>query len=258
MLLLFLLFTCLLCTILLSSQPEMYCVWHQPQHAHFLSSVSYYTPSLNHLYGLVSVPSLPWRWPLSQFHSTNAFTPHSLSTTTAGIVRVEQKNNTLLEMGFYDDGPYEVGDENRLDPALVPVAANSYLGRFLLLRRNGELLVSCLLLHKHPRRPHCAFHFLSESPWCLAAQVSCSWPVCVLPACIRFSLPPCLNKGKSLRWDHQELLGFVMSLGIQSFIICSSRLHHKVSVMDCRRLIHRNHEGIAAWLRGAGMHSIVP
>ncbi|KAL6100817.1 itga6 [Pungitius sinensis] len=39
-----------------------------------------------------------------------------------GIVRVEQKNNTLIEMGMYDDGPYEVGEE------LVPVPANSYLG----------------------------------------------------------------------------------------------------------------------------------
>uniref|UniRef100_A0A672T7N2 Integrin subunit alpha 6 n=1 Tax=Sinocyclocheilus grahami TaxID=75366 RepID=A0A672T7N2_SINGR len=45
-----------------------------------------------------------------------------------GIVRVEQKNNTLLEMGVFDDGPYEVGDENHLDPNLVPVPANSYLG----------------------------------------------------------------------------------------------------------------------------------
>uniref|UniRef100_A0A667ZFD5 Integrin subunit alpha 6 n=1 Tax=Myripristis murdjan TaxID=586833 RepID=A0A667ZFD5_9TELE len=45
-----------------------------------------------------------------------------------GVVRAEQKNNTLLEMGFYDDGPYEVGDENLLDPDLVPVPANSYLG----------------------------------------------------------------------------------------------------------------------------------
>ncbi|XP_030642416.1 integrin alpha-6 [Chanos chanos] len=45
-----------------------------------------------------------------------------------GIVRAEQKNATLLEMGMYDDGPYEVGDENRLDPNLVPVPANSYLG----------------------------------------------------------------------------------------------------------------------------------
>ncbi|XP_071330763.1 integrin alpha-6 isoform X2 [Trachinotus anak] len=45
-----------------------------------------------------------------------------------GIVRVEQKNNTLLEMGVYDDGPYEVGDEHVLNPELVPVPANSYLG----------------------------------------------------------------------------------------------------------------------------------
>ncbi|KAJ8416861.1 hypothetical protein AAFF_G00327390 [Aldrovandia affinis] len=45
-----------------------------------------------------------------------------------GIVRVEQKNSTLLELGLFDDGPYEVGDENRLDQALVPVPANSYLG----------------------------------------------------------------------------------------------------------------------------------
>jgi syndecan 4 len=41
---------------------------------------------------------------------------------------MEQKNNTLLEMGIYDDGPFEVGDENLLDPDLVPVPANSYLG----------------------------------------------------------------------------------------------------------------------------------
>ncbi|XP_029967718.1 integrin alpha-6 isoform X2 [Salarias fasciatus] len=45
-----------------------------------------------------------------------------------GVVRVEQKNNTLLEMGIYDDGPYEVGDEHLLNPELVPVPANSYLG----------------------------------------------------------------------------------------------------------------------------------
>ncbi|CAN9497762.1 unnamed protein product [Ophioblennius macclurei] len=45
-----------------------------------------------------------------------------------GIVRVEQKNNTLLEMGIYDDGPYEVGSEHLLNPELVPVPANSYLG----------------------------------------------------------------------------------------------------------------------------------
>uniref|UniRef100_A0A8C9Z961 Integrin subunit alpha 6 n=1 Tax=Sander lucioperca TaxID=283035 RepID=A0A8C9Z961_SANLU len=45
-----------------------------------------------------------------------------------GIVRVEQKNNTLLEMGVYDDGPYEVRDDHLLNPEFVPVPANSYLG----------------------------------------------------------------------------------------------------------------------------------
>lgn len=44
-------------------------------------------------------------------------------------MRVEQRNSTLLELGYFDDGPYEVGDENRLDPDLVPVPPNSYLGR---------------------------------------------------------------------------------------------------------------------------------
>ncbi|KAM3865973.1 integrin alpha-6-like [Diretmus argenteus] len=62
-----------------------------------------------------------------------------------GVVRVEQKNNTLLEMGFYDDGPFEVGDENILDPELVPVPANSYLGFSLdsgkSLTKKGQLTV---------------------------------------------------------------------------------------------------------------------
>lgn len=44
---------------------------------------------------------------------------------------MEQKNNTLLEMGVYDDGPYEVGDEHLLNPELVPLPANSYLGECL-------------------------------------------------------------------------------------------------------------------------------
>ncbi|XP_077392830.1 integrin alpha-6 isoform X1 [Festucalex cinctus] len=64
-----------------------------------------------------------------------------------GIVRVEQKNNTLLEMGVYDDGPYEVGDEHVLNPELVPVPANSYLGFSLdsghsITRRRGLTVVA--------------------------------------------------------------------------------------------------------------------
>lgn len=44
------------------------------------------------------------------------------------MVRVEQRNRTLVDMEMYDDGPYEVGDEHLSDPDLVPVPANSYLG----------------------------------------------------------------------------------------------------------------------------------
>lgn len=44
---------------------------------------------------------------------------------------MEQKNSSLWENGIYDDGPYEVGDESRLDPDLVPVPASSYLGESL-------------------------------------------------------------------------------------------------------------------------------
>ncbi|KAL2087505.1 hypothetical protein ACEWY4_016333 [Coilia grayii] len=45
-----------------------------------------------------------------------------------GIVRLEQKNDTLADMGIYSDGPYEVGDENLQNEDLVPVPPNSYLG----------------------------------------------------------------------------------------------------------------------------------
>uniref|UniRef100_H3C4H1 Integrin, alpha 6b n=1 Tax=Tetraodon nigroviridis TaxID=99883 RepID=H3C4H1_TETNG len=45
-----------------------------------------------------------------------------------GLVRLEHNNFTLLDMGFYDDGPFEVGDEDAKDPNLVPTPPNSYLG----------------------------------------------------------------------------------------------------------------------------------
>lgn len=48
-----------------------------------------------------------------------------------GIVRLEQKNDTLLEMGIYDDGPFEAGDEREKNPELVPAPPNSYLGKKL-------------------------------------------------------------------------------------------------------------------------------
>ncbi|XP_055007734.1 integrin alpha-6-like isoform X2 [Boleophthalmus pectinirostris] len=45
-----------------------------------------------------------------------------------GIVRLEQKNMTLVELGIYDDGPFELGDESEKDPNLIQAPANSYLG----------------------------------------------------------------------------------------------------------------------------------
>lgn len=74
--------------------------------------------------------------------SPDLISSHVLILT--GIVRVEQKNNTLLEMGFYDDGPYEVGDESRLDPELVPVPANSYLGKFKLYVCLYNICLTCI------------------------------------------------------------------------------------------------------------------
>ncbi|XP_056110348.1 integrin alpha-6b isoform X1 [Rhinichthys klamathensis goyatoka] len=62
-----------------------------------------------------------------------------------GVVRMEQKNSSLWDENIFDDGPYEVGDESRLDPELVPVPANSYLGFSLdsgkMLTKRGQLTI---------------------------------------------------------------------------------------------------------------------
>uniref|UniRef100_A0A673H0A7 Integrin alpha-6-like n=1 Tax=Sinocyclocheilus rhinocerous TaxID=307959 RepID=A0A673H0A7_9TELE len=62
-----------------------------------------------------------------------------------GVVRMEQKNSSLWDENIFDDGPYEVGDESRLDPDLVPVPANSYLGFSLdsgkMLTKRGQLTI---------------------------------------------------------------------------------------------------------------------
>lgn len=58
-----------------------------------------------------------------------------------GIVRVEQKNNTFFDMNIFEDGPYEVGGETDHDESLVPVPANSYLGR------SKQRYHTCLLRH---------------------------------------------------------------------------------------------------------------
>uniref|UniRef100_K7F4Y9 Integrin subunit alpha 7 n=1 Tax=Pelodiscus sinensis TaxID=13735 RepID=K7F4Y9_PELSI len=43
-----------------------------------------------------------------------------------GNLRVELFNQSSLELGTYDDGPYEAGGEKDQDPSLIPVPANSY------------------------------------------------------------------------------------------------------------------------------------
>ncbi|XP_076837830.1 integrin alpha-7 isoform X2 [Brachyhypopomus gauderio] len=45
-----------------------------------------------------------------------------------GEMRVQLLNQTLLDLGFYDDGPYEVADEKQLNATLIPVPYHSYLG----------------------------------------------------------------------------------------------------------------------------------
>uniref|UniRef100_A0A7N6A2K7 Integrin, alpha 6b n=1 Tax=Anabas testudineus TaxID=64144 RepID=A0A7N6A2K7_ANATE len=62
-----------------------------------------------------------------------------------GVVRLEQKNNTFLEMDIFDDGPFETGDESEMNQNLVPAPANSYLGFSLdsgkSLTKKGQLTV---------------------------------------------------------------------------------------------------------------------
>lgn len=48
------------------------------------------------------------------------------------MVRLEQKNDTFIDMGIYEDGPFEAGSEGEKNPDLVPAPANSYLGKSLL------------------------------------------------------------------------------------------------------------------------------
>ncbi|XP_018423477.1 PREDICTED: integrin alpha-7 [Nanorana parkeri] len=45
-----------------------------------------------------------------------------------GELRVELFNQSALDLGTYDDGPYEVAGENSQKPELIPLPFNSYLG----------------------------------------------------------------------------------------------------------------------------------
>lgn len=47
----------------------------------------------------------------------------------SGEMRVQLLNQTLLDLGLYDDGPYEVADQKQLNAQLIPVPYHSYLGR---------------------------------------------------------------------------------------------------------------------------------
>ncbi|XP_030584543.1 integrin alpha-7 isoform X2 [Archocentrus centrarchus] len=45
-----------------------------------------------------------------------------------GEMRVQLLNQTLFDLGFYEDGPYEVADQKQLNSQLIPVPYHSYLG----------------------------------------------------------------------------------------------------------------------------------
>lgn len=46
---------------------------------------------------------------------------------------MELFNQSALDLGTYDDGPYEVAGENSQKPELIPLPYNSYLGMRLWL-----------------------------------------------------------------------------------------------------------------------------
>lgn len=54
-------------------------------------------------------------------------------------------------MGIYDDGPFEVGDENEKNPDLVPAPANSYLGKSQL----APSIHPFPILHHHFKSLNC-------------------------------------------------------------------------------------------------------
>ena len=57
--------------------------------------------------------------------------PHSGTNRSvlAGTARVELCVQGSADLAHLDDGPYEAGGEKEQDPRLIPVPANSYLGR---------------------------------------------------------------------------------------------------------------------------------
>ncbi|XP_015812671.1 integrin alpha-6 isoform X1 [Nothobranchius furzeri] len=62
-----------------------------------------------------------------------------------GVVRLDQRNETFIDLGIFDDGPFEAGDEVDKNPNLVPAPASSYMGFSLdsgkSLTKKGQLTV---------------------------------------------------------------------------------------------------------------------
>lgn len=84
------------------------------------------------------------------------------------MVRLEQKNETFFEMGIFDDGPFEAGDEKDKNPDLVPVPPNSYLGKSQLAHLIWSFLTvhhhfSCSPVTKRLHLPHCLPGFSLDS-----------------------------------------------------------------------------------------------
>uniref|UniRef100_A0A8B9HNZ6 Integrin alpha-2 domain-containing protein n=1 Tax=Astyanax mexicanus TaxID=7994 RepID=A0A8B9HNZ6_ASTMX len=58
-----------------------------------------------------------------------------------GEMRVQQLNQTLIHMGFYDDGPYEVAGEKQQNAMLIPLPYHSYLGLLFMASPVEDALV---------------------------------------------------------------------------------------------------------------------
>uniref|UniRef100_A0A673ZD38 Integrin subunit alpha 7 n=1 Tax=Salmo trutta TaxID=8032 RepID=A0A673ZD38_SALTR len=69
-----------------------------------------------------------------------------------GTMRVQLLNQTLLDLGFYDDGPYEVADEKQMNAQLIPVPYHSYLGLLFMASPDEDALVY-KTLEPHSNRP---------------------------------------------------------------------------------------------------------
>lgn len=72
------------------------------------------------------MPVQPHVWPEGAYLLP---TLNTNRTVLAGTARVELCAQGSSDLAHLDDGPYEAGGEKDQDPRLIPVPANSYLGR---------------------------------------------------------------------------------------------------------------------------------